>query len=179
MVDLRKYFKINHISKNEKFLHIDLYKKINTINDNDLINYPIYSLCCFIFDELDEYLDNLKISVWNIAKDIYGNDNKEVFDNFNVSKDEFLKINRGNFNIENFKNLFSISTSNRNFRDHIPQNVRDEVWRRDQGRCIECGSKEFLEFDHIIPISKGGSNTTRNIQLLCQTCNRKKSNKIG
>ncbi len=62
---------------------------------------------------------------------------------------------------------------------YIPKKVQREVWRRDMGRCVECGSKERLEFDHIIPVSKRGSNTTRNIQLLCERCNRKKSNRIG
>lgn len=64
-------------------------------------------------------------------------------------------------------------------REPIPQHVQDTVWRRDGGRCVKCGSQENLEFDHIIPLSKGGSNTVRNIQLLCQKCNREKSNKIG
>jgi len=63
-------------------------------------------------------------------------------------------------------------------RRKIPKHVKREVWRRDQGRCVECGSKIRLEFDHIIPFSKGGSNTARNIQLLCEECNRKKSDKI-
>lgn len=61
----------------------------------------------------------------------------------------------------------------------ISQKVKDKVWRRDEGKCVECGSNENLEFDHIIPFSKGGANTYRNIQLLCQNCNRIKSNKIG
>jgi len=61
---------------------------------------------------------------------------------------------------------------------HISKTVQREVWRRDQGRCVECSSKVRLEFDHIIPYSQGGSNTARNIQLLCEKCNRKKSNKI-
>ncbi len=61
---------------------------------------------------------------------------------------------------------------------HIPNKVKLEVWRRDYGKCVECGSKERLEYDHIIPFSKGGSNTARNIQLLCENCNRKKHNKI-
>ena len=61
----------------------------------------------------------------------------------------------------------------------ISQKVKDEVWNRDNGKCVECGSNEDLEFDHIIPHSKGGANTYRNIQLLCEPCNRSKSAKIG
>ncbi len=64
-------------------------------------------------------------------------------------------------------------------RESIPQNVQDKVWRRDSGMCVKCGSKEKLEFDHIIPFSKGGANTYRNLQLLCEKCNRQKSNNIG
>ena len=64
-------------------------------------------------------------------------------------------------------------------RKTIPQNVKDKVWNRDNGKCIQCGSSENLEFDHIIPISKGGANTYRNIQLLCEDCNRSKSDNIG
>jgi hypothetical protein len=60
-------------------------------------------------------------------------------------------------------------------REAIPERVRHEVWRRDQGRCVDCGSRERLEFDHIIPISRGGSNTARNIELRCEACNRRKS----
>jgi len=62
---------------------------------------------------------------------------------------------------------------------HISQKVKDKVWNRDGGKCVQCGSNEDLEFDHIIPHSKGGANTYRNIQLLCEPCNRKKSAKIG
>ena len=61
----------------------------------------------------------------------------------------------------------------------LTQDVKDKVWRRDEGKCVECGSNENLEFDHIIPHSKGGANTYRNIQLLCEKCNRSKSDKIG
>lgn len=64
-------------------------------------------------------------------------------------------------------------------REPIPQEIQDIVWNRDGGRCVKCGSRENLEFDHIIPFSKGGSNTARNLQLLCEKCNREKSNSIG
>ena len=59
-------------------------------------------------------------------------------------------------------------------RERIPDNVRLFVWQRDQGKCVRCGVSEKLEFDHMIPIAKGGSNTERNIQLLCESCNRSK-----
>lgn len=64
-------------------------------------------------------------------------------------------------------------------RERIPEDIQDRVWNRDGGECVKCGSKEKLEFDHIIPFSKGGSNTYRNLQILCERCNRQKGNSIG
>ena len=64
-------------------------------------------------------------------------------------------------------------------RERIPDEVKVAVWRRDNGICVKCGSRNNLEYDHIIPVSKGGSNTIRNIELLCQSCNRSKSDKIS
>jgi Holliday junction DNA helicase RuvB len=63
-------------------------------------------------------------------------------------------------------------------RDAIPSEVRREVWRRDGGKCVRCGRRERLEFDHIIPVAKGGSSSARNIELLCEICNRAKSARI-
>jgi 5-methylcytosine-specific restriction endonuclease McrA len=63
-------------------------------------------------------------------------------------------------------------------RERIPDAVRLFVWQRDQGKCVKCGSAEQLEYDHIIPLSRGGSSTERNVQLLCETCNREKSANI-
>jgi len=63
-------------------------------------------------------------------------------------------------------------------RDAIPSAVRREVWRRDEGKCKKCSSRKNLEYDHIIPVAEGGSNTARNIELLCQDCNRAKSDLI-
>jgi hypothetical protein len=68
----------------------------------------------------------------------------------------------------------NFSTPNRN----IPSNVKQHVWRRDGGRCVQCGSTTNLEYDHDIPVSRGGSNTERNVRILCRSCNRKKHAKI-
>lgn len=63
-------------------------------------------------------------------------------------------------------------------REPMPEDVRIFVWRRDEGRCVRCGSQERIEFDHIIPLEKGGSNTARNIQVLCERCNREKGTTV-
>jgi hypothetical protein len=59
-------------------------------------------------------------------------------------------------------------------RERISESVRLFVWQRDEGKCVKCRKAEKLEFDHIIPVIKGGSNTERNVQLLCEQCNRAK-----
>ncbi|MBI3298511.1 MAG: HNH endonuclease [Elusimicrobia bacterium] len=61
----------------------------------------------------------------------------------------------------------------------VPKRVRDEVWRRDGGRCsyagtdgIICGATGWLEFDHVTPWAKGGkSDDPANIRLLCRIHN--------
>ena len=63
-------------------------------------------------------------------------------------------------------------------REPIPERVRHEVWRRDRGACVDCGSRARLEFDHIVPVSRGGSNTARNVELRCEPCNRRKGARI-
>lgn len=63
-------------------------------------------------------------------------------------------------------------------RQRIPDDIKIFVWRRDEGKCVYCGSNLDLEYDHIIPVIMGGSNTARNLQLLCETCNRSKGGNL-
>ncbi len=61
----------------------------------------------------------------------------------------------------------------------IPTPVKQFVWKRDRGRCVACGCRDNLHFDHIIPYSKGGSSlVAENIQLLCARHNLAKRDKI-
>lgn len=61
----------------------------------------------------------------------------------------------------------------------IPTSVKLEVWKRDKGQCVQCGSKDNLHFDHILPYSKGGTSLkAENIQLLCARHNLQKRDKI-
>ena len=55
-------------------------------------------------------------------------------------------------------------------RDPIRPRVCRRVWQRDRGACVVCGSRDQVRFQHIIPVSRGGSNKARNLELRCGTC---------
>lgn len=74
----------------------------------------------------------------------------------------------------------------------IPSELRDKIWQRDKGMCQAnwridssldknlgeiCGDNQNIEFDHIVPFSRGGKTTYRNLQLLCKMHNRVKSDR--
>jgi HNH endonuclease len=63
-------------------------------------------------------------------------------------------------------------------RHSIPKSVRNQVWERDGGRCVECGSQKSLQYDHILPLAMGGSNALGNLELRCASCNQKKGGRI-
>ncbi|MGB8603535.1 HNH endonuclease [Bradyrhizobium sp.] len=61
----------------------------------------------------------------------------------------------------------------------IPSDVKKEVWKRDEGRCVICGDIKNLHFDHDLPFSKGGTSiSAKNVRLLCMKHNLQKSANI-
>jgi len=85
-------------------------------------------------------------------------------------------LSRIRHEVEAFEDLNRLRAAR---RDAIPEAVRMFVWQRDEGKCVKCGNREKLEFDHIIPVADGGSNTERNVQLLCEGCNRTKGRSVS
>jgi len=55
--------------------------------------------------------------------------------------------------------------------------VRSIVLERDGHTCTYCGSDKQLEGDHIVPLSRGGSNAFVNLATACRPCNLSKGSK--
>lgn len=181
----------NALSKEEKG-NIKFLKLILDVKEGDFINYKN------IKEEVDSLI-KIQLRLMYIDDDKIDNEEAlhkvDLQEIFGLSYDEFseynkfealLAIQRGakleeldvapdNSAIKLSKNLEKESKRSRT----ISQEVKDKVWNRDGGKCVICGSNELIEFDHIIPFSRGGANTYRNIQILCQSCNRSKSDSIG
>ena len=66
-----------------------------------------------------------------------------------------------------------------------PTWLKEGVAFRDHGRCQECGTDLTAIFhngnstnlDHIIPLNQGGSNDPTNFQIMCEHCNKSKSDR--
>lgn len=66
---------------------------------------------------------------------------------------------------------------NRN-RIAIAKDIRTTVRERQGERCTYCGDETGpFEFDHIFPVSRGGSNAANNLTLACSVCNSSKRDK--
>lgn len=63
-------------------------------------------------------------------------------------------------------------------RNPIGFALRHEVFKRDNYMCVECGTKENLEIEHKIPVSRGGTDELDNLRTMCKNCNLSKTNRV-
>lgn len=64
----------------------------------------------------------------------------------------------------------------------VPRDIMLKVVRRDGQICQSCFQPvpdNEVEFDHVIPFSKGGTTTADNLKLCCRTCNRRKGDSLS
>lgn len=64
-------------------------------------------------------------------------------------------------------------------RPKITKYERDRVIKRDGRLCSKCGSTEKLSVDHVIPVTRGGTNDLGNLVILCKPCNSRKGNRLA
>ena len=90
---------------------------------------------------------------------------------------KWKKRNRGKCNVYNQKYRIRKYEADGSFTPQEWETLKAQYnWT-----CPHCGKREpeiKLTIDHIIPLSRGGSNNIENIQPLCGICNSKKGNKI-
>ena len=118
--------------------------------------------------------------------------NEEIYANYKIKYGINKKV-CGRCNIEKVPEEFPLSKTmesglhnqckecNTNYRESI-----SDRWIRfcpdghtvnkpnNAKKCIDCESKESLQFDHKWPISKGGTDNIENIKVLCKNCNQRK-----
>ena len=73
------------------------------------------------------------------------------------------------------------NNKNKKERNNISSKLRFEVFRRDKFVCQYCGAcgpNVELEIDHIIPVSRGGTDDKDNLKTACFDCNRGKGDKV-
>jgi 5-methylcytosine-specific restriction endonuclease McrA len=68
---------------------------------------------------------------------------------------------------------------------HIPAEVKRQISQRDGNQCTfvaqagrRCGSREALEFDHVLPVALGGKSTLENLRLLCRAHNQYEAGRV-
>lgn len=74
---------------------------------------------------------------------------------------------------------FTETKETRNISRNIPMPVKRKVERRDRGICDICKKvveDDDINYDHIIPWSKGGPSNESNLRILCSECNKKRGN---
>jgi hypothetical protein len=77
-------------------------------------------------------------------------------------------------------------TATRTDSRYIPTRIKQQVWKRDNGRCTfvgsnnkRCDSDYLIQYDHHpIPYARGGSSTVDNLRLLCAKHNRHSAKKM-
>lgn len=133
-------------------------------------------------DGIVTYFERIEDSIVNEVFYLLFND-KLLLLRFNLLLSEYVR----KIDCKRYPSIFD--KSNNIVRcQYLPEWIKKAIYFRDNGTCQHChndlsgfiriNEDRELQFDHIIPIEKGGSNDPTNFQLLCRDCNLKKHGEI-
>lgn len=118
------------------------------------------------------------VSSWFARHGVYGKlrEDRSVIDSFlrvegfseQLVSEGWLSIHDG---VLCLRGLCDVSSA----RKSLGRAVRKQVLSG--AKCAACGKPDGLVIDHIIPVVRGGSCETSNLQALCQPCNARKGRK--
>ncbi|MCQ2333809.1 MAG: HNH endonuclease, partial [Paludibacteraceae bacterium] len=160
--------------------HIEDYMARHSISDKDAGELWFYfqQVIGWIMATFPKYRKEMKGLDWGTLYNKY----KEVTINPTAIEGEVARLMQDS-DVENKRGIYTYVFDHDEHHIGIrvfDANTKREVYERQQGICPICGQHfdiEFMEADHITPWSKGGRTIAENCQMLCQECNRRKSNK--
>jgi 5-methylcytosine-specific restriction endonuclease McrA len=115
-------------------------------------------------------------TLWLFHSNFYWDD--EGLDSSDIKALVLQRERRNQQKLQTAHSLMRAEEAGRPTRIPIPRELRRAVFERDGGRCVECGSNFDLQYDHVLPVARGGATTLENLQLLCADCNVQKSDNL-
>jgi hypothetical protein len=115
-------------------------------------------------------------SLWWFRDRFYWDDDGHSADD--VKALVLQRAGRDERRLKSARSLMKGEKSGRPSRAPIRPEVVRAVVERDGRRCLQCGSTEELQLDHILPVALGGATSVENLQILCGDCNRAKSDAL-
>lgn len=107
--------------------------------------------------------------------------NKSSRDNKNTKNIKNIKNTKNQENDYAEKNYVADSRKKINIRETWSESLKKIALSKSNGVCCRCGKPltiQNMTVEHVIPLSKGGTNEISNIVALCEDCNKEKSNTI-
>ncbi|PIJ98007.1 HNH endonuclease [Lysinibacillus sphaericus] len=181
----------------EKHLPIEIIKSLTSIMQKYGVDYSHLGNVEFSkleIDDVDDVNDELEVYgrivfrfFLETLEEVFVDDiftvlfaNKEFLFEFNSQVQKLVK----NLSHQQYPDLLKKNGVYKRIT-YLPSWLKNGVFMRDKGRCQICGTdlSKILSlvnaenYDHIIPLEKGGTNDPINFQLTCETCNKSKGDR--